>query len=188
MAALIRDTDLDWLILADWNREPEEVVGSTFARFLRGTVVAPDIPLTCTSTAEGGGRVIDFGLAFGSLAPKLQCVPVWDVLCKPHIVALDCVLEIRFLPDCGNELLIPSEIPFAIGPREAEHSWFRCLQAAREELGDPESFLVKWRQAAPFTAQASSATTWTYALYSNAAERYALACNQEATDDMRGGA
>ena len=68
MAALIKDTGLDWLILADWNREPEEVVGSTFARFLRGTAVAPDIPLTCTSTAEGGGRVIDFGPASGSLA------------------------------------------------------------------------------------------------------------------------
>ena len=83
--------------------------------------MVPDIPFTCTSTAEGGGRIIDFGLASGSLAPKLQCIPVWDVPFKPHIVALDFILDIGFMPDLGNELLIPADIPSAVGPREAKN-------------------------------------------------------------------
>ena len=43
-----------------------------------------------------------------------------------------------------------------------------------------------WKGQAPWNGNASSEATLSYAIFSNAAERYALANNQEATEDMRG--
>ena len=63
IATLVTEMDLPWIIVADWNREPEEVGNSFFARYLKGVVIAPNVPMTCRSTTEAGGRVLDFGLA-----------------------------------------------------------------------------------------------------------------------------
>ena len=51
---LIDSLKIPWLIVADWNRPPEEVGSSYFAKYLRGAVVAPNVLMTCSSTAEGG--------------------------------------------------------------------------------------------------------------------------------------
>ena len=48
------------------------------------------------------------------------------------------------------------------------------------------SFLDYWKHRAPWCGNASPVATWSYAIYSKAAERFALANNQESTDDMRG--
>ena len=53
---LIDSLKIPRLVVAHWNRSPEEVGSSYFAKYLRGAVVAPNVLMTCSSTAEGGGR------------------------------------------------------------------------------------------------------------------------------------
>ena len=134
---------------------------------------------------QKGGRLIDFGLVSRCLAPKLKCEPTFYVPFKPHIMAIDFVLEVGYVPDLGNELINPTELAFTSGPREAQCSWCQCLLAAREEIGQQDAFLGSWKGQAPWNGNASSEATWSCAIFSNAAERYALANNQEATEDMR---
>ena len=123
-ATLIRETDLDWLILADWNREPGEVGNSILAKYLKGTVIAPNVPMTCRSTTDAGGRVLDFALASVTLSSMISCTTDMDVPFKPHFMAVKFTIEVGYLPDLGQEVLAPDPIPFCQGPWEAGHSWY----------------------------------------------------------------
>ena len=179
--------DLEWIIVADWNREPEEVGNSLFAKYLHGVVVAPDVPMTCRSTTEAGGRLLDFALASRALAALTTCSTDLDVPFKPHFLAVNFNIEVGYLPDLGQEALVPDPIPFCQGPREASHSWFGCFQQACEEIGDDNNFLLQWKQAKlPWSGRASLSMSNLYATFSNAAERYAMAPDPNSTDAMRG--
>ena len=89
IATLVKEMDMEWIIVADWNREPEEVGHSMLARYLRGVVIAPDVPMTCRSTTDAGGRVLDFALASGALSALTTCSTDLDVPFKPHFMAIN---------------------------------------------------------------------------------------------------
>ena len=108
------------------------------AKYLKGVVVAPDVPMTCRSTTDAGGRVLDFALSSSVLATLTTCTTDLDVPFKPHFLAVNFNIEVGYLPDLGQEVLAPDPIPFCQGPREAVHSWYGCYQEARDEIGDEE--------------------------------------------------
>ena len=187
LVTLIKEIAMEWIIVADWNREPVEVGNSMLARFLRGVVVAPDVPMTCRSTTEAGGRVLDFALVSCVLANLTSCTTDLDVPFKPHFLAVNFKIEVGYLPDQGQEVLVPDPIPFCQGPREAAYSWFGCYQEARDEIGDDNDFLSQWKLAKlPWSGHASLCMSRLYATFSNAAERFALVLDPNSTDAMRG--
>ena len=69
---LIKVTKLPWVIIGDFNRTPEEVAESEWCRFIKGVVLTPDLPFTCTGNGSDGGRLIDFAIADRKLAPYLS--------------------------------------------------------------------------------------------------------------------
>ena len=187
IATLIKEMRMEWIIVADWNREPEEIGNSMLAKYLRGVVVAPDVPMTCRSTTDAGGRVLHFALASCVLANLTTCTTDLDVPFKPHFMAVNFEIEVGYLPDLGQEVLAPDPIPFCQGPREAAHSWYGCYQDARDEIGDAGTFLMQWKQAKlPWSGHASLSMSRLYATFSNAAERFALVLDPNSTDAMRG--
>ena len=107
---LIDSLKLPWLMVADWNRSPEEVGSSFFARYLGGAVVAPNVLMTCSSTADGGGRVLDFGLASTDIADKVQCEANVKVPFKPQFVAVDFTIDLGYAADTGQQLVIPADL------------------------------------------------------------------------------
>ena len=187
IATMITEMDLPWIIVADWNREPEEVGNSFFARFLKGVVIAPSVPMTCRSTTEAGGRVLDFGLASITLATRITCSTDLDVPFKPHFMAINFKIEVAYTPDLGQEVLAPDPIPFCQGPREACDSWYGCYNQAVEEIGDDTNFGTTWKHSRmPWSGHASLRASWLYATFSNAAERFAMALDPAQSDARRG--
>ena len=94
IATLVKEMDLEWIIVADWNREPEEVANSMFAKYLHGVVVAPDVPMTCRSTTDARGRVLDFALTSRVLSTLTTCTTDLDVPFKPHFMAVNFNIEV----------------------------------------------------------------------------------------------
>ena len=94
---------LEWIIVADWNREPEEVGNSIIAKYLKGVVIEPNVPMTCRSTTDAGGRVLDFALASVALSSLTTCTTDLDVPFKPHFLAVNFNIEVGYLPDLGQE-------------------------------------------------------------------------------------
>ena len=187
IATLVKEMDLEWIIVADWNREPVEVANSLFATFLHEVVIAPDVPMICRSTTDAGGRVLDFALASRALSTLTACTADLDVPFKPHFMAINFNIEVGYLPDLGQEVIAPDPIPFCQGPREAGHSWYGCFQDAREEIGDESQFMTQWQLAKlPWSGHASRSMSRLYATFSNAAERFALVLDPNRTDSMRG--
>ena len=136
--------------------------------------------MTCRSTTDAGGRVLDFALASCVLANLTTCTIELDVPFKPHFLAVNFKIEVGYLPDLGQEVLAPDPIHFCQGPREAAHSWYGCYQEARDEIGEDEKFLIQWKQAKlPWSGHASLSMSRLYATFSNAAERFALALDPQ---------
>ena len=119
---LIDSLKIPWLIVADWNRSPEEVGSSYFAKYLKGAIIAPNVLMTCSSTTEGGGRVLDFGLASNDIASKILCEANYKVPFKPHFVAVDFSIDLGYVADAGRQLVIPTDLKCCQGPRLPEHS------------------------------------------------------------------
>ena len=134
--------------MADWNRSPEEVGSSYFAKYLKGAIVAPNVLMTCSSTAEGGGRVLDFGLASNDIASKIQCEANYKVPFKPHFVGVDFSIDLGYVADTGQQLVIPTDLFFAKVPDflnirgqdfsmkrwETNCNWISPLGAMRTQL------------------------------------------------------
>ena len=68
----------------------------------------PNVLMTCSSTAEGGGRVLDFGLASSDIAGKVQSEANYKVPFKPHFVGVDFSIDLGYVADTGQQLLIPN--------------------------------------------------------------------------------
>ena len=82
LGALLRRLALPWLVVADWNAEPTQLIQSGWAARLGGVIMAPDVALTCTS---GEGRLIDFGLlSFSARSIVKKCGVTKDTF-KPHL-------------------------------------------------------------------------------------------------------
>ena len=91
---LIMAINLPWVMVGDFNRTPDEVANSLVVRYLRGIVIAPNVPFTCASpSAPGAGRVIDMVIACGDLAHRPKVDPYCDHGFKPHVVGLAVSME-----------------------------------------------------------------------------------------------
>ena len=95
--------------------------------------MAPNVLLTCSSTADGGGRVLDFGLVSTDIAGKVQCEANFKVPFKPHFAGVDFTIDLGYAADTGQQLVMPVDLQFCRGPRLPEHSWARLFH---EALGD----------------------------------------------------
>ena len=98
------------MIVGDFNRSPKDIAGSTWCKFLKGTVLAPDIPFTCTNSSEAGGALIDFCMHCVELTPYLRVEPRYDYGFKPHIVSLRYFVDKEVLADTGWVIDAPLEI------------------------------------------------------------------------------
>ena len=131
--------------------------------------------------------MLDFALSSRALATLTTCTTDLDVPFKHHFMAVQFNIEVGYLPDLGQEVLVPDPISFCQGPREAGHSWYGCYQDASVEVGDETKFLSQWKLAKlPWSGHASLSMSRLYATFSNAAERFALAVDPNSTDAMRG--
>ena len=83
LADFIKCLRVPFVIMADWNIEPSELVATGWDRFVQGTVVAPrDVTFTCN---QGKGRMLDYAVVANSLVPyfSLQVDP--DSPWSPHV-------------------------------------------------------------------------------------------------------
>ena len=93
IASLIYAIKLPWLIAGDFNKSPEEVATSSWCRYLKGIVTAPDVPFTCTNTSAAGGSLIDFTMHCRELEPYLTVQPNWHYPFRPHLVAVTVIID-----------------------------------------------------------------------------------------------
>ena len=84
---LIDSLKIPWLIVADWNRSPEEVGSSYFAKYLGGAVVAPTVLMTCSSTADGGEEFWILGCLALTLLAK--CSAMRTTRCHSNLMLLE---------------------------------------------------------------------------------------------------
>ena len=105
--------------------------------------MAPNVLMTCSSTADGGGRVLDFGLASADIAGKVHCEANFKVPFKPHFVAVDFTIDLGYAADTGQQLVIPADLQFCKGPRLPEHSWARLFHSALGARCNLTSLVVK---------------------------------------------
>ena len=68
--------------------------------------------MTCRSTTDAGGRVLDFGLASVALSSLITCSTDMDNPFKPHFLAVNFKIEVGYIPDLGQEVIAPDPIPF----------------------------------------------------------------------------
>ena len=78
--------------------------------------MAPNVLMTCSSTAEGGGRILDFGLVSSDIAGKVQCEANYKVPFKPHFVGVDFTIDLGYVADTGQQLVIPTDLKFCQVP------------------------------------------------------------------------
>ena len=171
---LIMAINLPWVMVGDFNRTPDEVANSLFVRYLRGIVIAPNVPFTCASpSAPGGGRVIDMVIACGDLAHRLKVDPYYDHGFKPHVVGLAVSMEAIMDSDEAFVQDLPDEIMEYPGPRMVDDTW--------------EAHYLKHAGAVaqleiPWSSSANRAITDMCARWSLANETYFLSIFPEASD------
>ena len=171
---LITAINLPWVMVGDFNRTPDEVASSLFVKFLRGIVIAPNVPFTCASpSAPGGGRVIDMVVACGDLAHRLTVDPFYDRGFRPHVVGLALSMDAIMDSDEAFVQDLPDEIMEYPGPRLVDDAWeAHHLQHA----GTVAQLDVPW------STSANRTLTDMYARWSLANESYFLSIFPEASD------
>ncbi len=130
-------------------------------------MVAFNVLMTCSSTADDGGRVLDFGLVSTNTASKVQCEANFKVPFKPHFVGVDFTIDLGYAADTGQQLVVPADLQFCQGPRLPEHSWARLFH---EALGDQVQLDL------PCGKDANPVATALLARFSNTAEQYFYGC------------
>ncbi len=128
---LITAINLPWVMVGDFNRTPDEVASSLFVKFLRGIVIAPNVPFTCAApSAPGGGRVTDMVVACGDLAHRLKVDPFYHHGFRPHVVGLALSMDATMDSDEAFVQDLPDEIREYPGPRLVDDTWEASFFAA----------------------------------------------------------
>ena len=82
LANLIRDRELPFICMGDWDMTPEEMQKTVSVRIIGAVIKTPVcVEYTCTS----GNRLLDYALADRKLASVVQVEPYWAVPWKSHV-------------------------------------------------------------------------------------------------------
>ncbi|CAK0874887.1 unnamed protein product, partial [Prorocentrum cordatum] len=118
-----------WIVVGDWNHDPQQLTQSQWIGKLGGELVLPDVAATCD---KGQGRLLDFGVAKEGYA---------------HLFKLEAYLQVPWATHCGLQLTL----------RGARQRWWyqalgapRSLPAAQRPKAEarPDSKRTRQRQAA----------------------------------------
>ena len=80
-----------WIVVGDWNVEPDQMAQSNTVKLLQGEIVAPE------GATVNTGSLLDYAVASKELAPHLRAVVSWECPWKPHG-------ELQILRDRTTEL------------------------------------------------------------------------------------
>ncbi|CAK0796497.1 unnamed protein product [Prorocentrum cordatum] len=118
-----------WIVVGDWNHDPQQLTQSQWIGKLGGELVLPDVAATCD---KGQGRLLDFGVAKEGYA---------------HLFKLEAYLQVPWATHCGLQLTLR-------GARQ--RWWYQALDAPRsppaaqrpKAEARPDSKRTRQRQAA----------------------------------------
>ena len=134
LADFIKCLRIPFVIMADWNIEPSELVATGWDRFVQGTVVTPrDVTFTCN---QGRGRMLDYAVVANSLVPyfSLQVDP--DSPWKPH-VGLMATIEIEIERASARVLCKPVHVEEHFGPYRQWGYYFNMASGDCPEASYP---------------------------------------------------
>ena len=123
-----------WIIMADWNLTPAAVEKSGLPRRLGGTVIRPNVEVTCD---KGKGSLIDFALAREDISEGISIEAVAAVPWRTH-TGLRLILPGRSQAWWHRHLQLPRPLPVVLPPRKKP---------------DPESKRSKKKEAARLRRQ-----------------------------------
>ena len=101
----------------------QEVANSSWCKYLRGIVCAPNVPFTCTNMSAQGGSLIDFCMHSRQLQPYVKVEPITTYSFKPHVVSLRVTIAKEIAPEEALVMDLPTEISESYGPRNFYDSW-----------------------------------------------------------------
>ncbi|CAK0845035.1 unnamed protein product [Prorocentrum cordatum] len=86
LRAFLASVSDPWIIVADWNLTPTALERNSFLKDVGGTIVLPDVRVTCD---KGAGSLIDYAVASVSVADLVSVKGVltvpWKVHCGLHV-------------------------------------------------------------------------------------------------------
>ena len=164
MAMLVRQTTLPFVILADWNLEPSELLDISWPGYIGGEILTPrGVEFTCS---RGKGRMLDFAVVSHSIAPYVKIEPDFHSPWKPHL-GIRAVIELEIQSAKARVLLKPKHLGTYQGP---VRPWSEYLDRAK---------VSEFSEGFEYPADEGSYSpdlTYKYGIFSRAAEF--LICDQ----------
>ena len=150
VAAFISTLSGPWLLLADFNADPDEVAASGYLQLVKGKLVYPQ------QATISSGAVLDYAVCSFELEGVLALEVVTEVPFKPHFG-----LNLRLRGDLAVKPVLtldsPERIPILPGPRLPWHTFAVAEGAAAVELpGLHDEPSTMMRKFASWSAQAEA--------------------------------
>ena len=134
---IIRGAGMPFVLVADFNMEPQELVDSKWLCSVGGLVITPPV----TSTCSVGGRLIDFVVIHNSLSGSVKVDIDHTAPWKPHL-GLDIRLSMRPRQVHVLKQVVPVALPTPLGP-PAEVTWSQAGQEAQKFMPQVRARLRK---------------------------------------------
>ena len=113
----LKGTGLPWLIIADWNVTPKELLDSGYLQTMKGHVVTPEgMAATCSA---GSGRMLDYAAASPEMTRIIKVTACKDAPTKPHI-GIEISIDMEMLDDPIRVVQAPP-IPVMPAIRKIQH-------------------------------------------------------------------
>ena len=125
LAACIQKFNLQWIVMADCNQEPEQLEGSGWLSFVKGEIIHVNSK-TCVA---GQGRNLDYAVISPGLAPYVKMELDPDSPWSPHFGLLVCINTHKEIHQIRKFEPV-QEIPEAMGPFRMP--WAGYLRIARD--------------------------------------------------------
>ncbi len=142
-----------------------ETATSTWCRFLKGIVTAPNVPFACVNNSAEGGTLIDYAMHCAELQPYIEIEGLMYFPFKPRVVTIQATIQKYVQPDVAHVLDSPNEISQRFGPRNFMDDWWYHWSKADG---------VTFQTTAPYSANASKEASDPYAKFAYAAESHLL--------------
>ena len=134
LADFIKCLRVPFVVMADWNIEPYELVATGWDRFVQGTIVTPrDVTFTCN---QGRGRMLDYAVVANSLVPYFSLRVDPDSPWKPH-VGLMATIEIEVERASTRILCKPVHVEEHFGPYRQWGYYFNMASGDCPEASYP---------------------------------------------------
>ena len=136
LANFVSSLKVPWIILGDWNMEPETLEGIGWLSLIKGKVATPaGTTFTCTS---GSGRLLDYAVVKANCRELVELGIDGQGVWSPHM-GVTCSLRVEVDKVWVTSVVRALPIPKAHGP--VGSSWrdrcesFRCSATVRDNGG-----------------------------------------------------